>query len=117
MKFCGIKMTEGQGESAKAGLSAPDEPIFRRPFGHSDVTLLGRGGKGDRTSSKASTIANTTLFGLFIAGSPFLLRAEFMNLMSLGPQQKQPGSPFQSGPIRLAVRMAVFRLFSAFLKG
>ena len=88
MKFCDIKMTEGQGESAKAGLSAPDEPIFRRPFGHSDVTLLGRGGKGDRTSSKASTVANTTLFGLFIAGPPFLLRAEFMDLMSLGPDYR-----------------------------
>ena len=89
MKFCDIKMTEGQGESAKAGLKAPGEPIFRRPFGHSDVTLLGRGRKGDRTFSKASTVANTTLFGLFIAGSPFLLRAEFMNLVSLGPDSER----------------------------
>jgi hypothetical protein len=78
MKFCDIKMVKEQAKATQAGWKAPAKLILRRYFIHFHVTYIRRGKKAGRTSSNASTVVSTTLFGVFIAGSAFLARAEFM---------------------------------------
>jgi len=93
MKFCDIKIVEMQGKTAKAGWQAPGEPVCRRRSAHFHVTRRARQKKRPDGFKAPLAVVFTTSCGparllippCSIAGSPFLLRAEFMNLMSFDP--------------------------------